>query len=148
MSWVGYGPVIDLAKDLKNAKLVTDVRLPSSLKGFPVVLGTLTVESVILSSGEPAHWSVVSAMDPRQYLILAAILSTKLTRSYSSAFIQARDSNGKSIFEGKRVTALSNAEEKEHGLPLEVGNQHISSLQRRCALSANKQHTPRTSVSI
>ena len=138
MSWVGYGPVIDLAEDPRNAEIVEEVRLPPSPKCLPVVPGTLMVESMILSSGEPAHWSVVSAMDLRQYLILAAILSTKLTRSYSSAFIQARDSNGKSIFEGKRVTALSNAEEEEHGLPLEVGGQHISTLQCRYVPSANE----------
>lgn len=69
-------------------------------------------------------------MDPRQYFALATTLSKTLTWSYSSAFIQAKDLSGKSIFEGKRVTALSNAEEEAHGLPLEVGGQHISTLQR------------------
>jgi len=69
-------------------------------------------------------------MDPRQPFVLAAICSRRLTRSYPSALIGATDSGGRSIFEGKRVTALSNAEEEAHGLPLEVGGQHISTLQR------------------
>lgn len=90
------------------------------------------------SSGKPIPWSAVSAMDPRQYFVLAAICSRKLTRSCPSAFIQARDSSGGSIFKGKRVTALSNAEEEEHGLPLEVGDQYISTLQRERVLSANE----------
>ncbi|KAF9787459.1 class I glutamine amidotransferase-like protein [Thelephora terrestris] len=35
-----------------------------------------------------------------------------------AGLIHGKDSNGKSIFEGKKVTCLSNAEEKEHGFPL------------------------------
>jgi len=78
-------------------------------------------------------------MDPRQYFLLAAIFSKTLTRSYSSALIQARDEDGKSIFDGKRVTALSNPEEEAHGPPLEVGGQHISrTFQHHCVLRANE----------
>ena len=54
----------------------------------------------------------------------------------SSAFILAKDSNGKSIFEGRRATSLSNAEEQAHGLPLEVGGhsgQHERTL--TCAIT-------------
>lgn len=43
-----------------------------------------------------------------------------LTRSFPSALIQAKDSNGRPILEGKRVTGLSNAEEEAHGLDIVV----------------------------
>jgi len=36
-----------------------------------------------------------------------------------AALVQAKDSNGKPILEGRRSTALSNAEEEEHGCPPE-----------------------------
>ena len=77
-------------------------------------------------------------MDPRQPFVLAAICSRRLTQSYPSALIGATDSRGRSIFEGKRVTALSIAEEEVHDLPIKVGGQHISTLQRQRVLSANE----------
>ena len=43
-----------------------------------------------------------------------------LTWDFPSALIQAKGSNGKSIFEGKKVTALSNVEEEAHGYLVEV----------------------------
>ena len=39
-----------------------------------------------------------------------------------SALVLAKDPSGKSIFNGKKVTALSNAEEEAHGYPVEVGS--------------------------
>lgn len=76
-------------------------------------------------------------MDLRQYFILTVIFLKTLIWSYSSALVQGKDSNGKSIFAGKRFTGFSNAEEKAHGLPVEVGGRHINVLQRECALTSN-----------
>ena len=59
-------------------------------------------------------------MGLRQYFVFTAILLKTLIRSYSSALVQGKDSNGKSIFEGKRFTGFSNAEEEAYGLPVEV----------------------------
>ena len=73
-------------------------------------------------------------MDLRQYFVLPAIIWKTLIRSYSSALVQGKDSNGKSIFEGKRFTGFSNAEEKAYGLPVEV---YINILQRECTLMNN-----------
>ena len=47
------------------------------------------------------------------------------TENYSSALVQAKDSNGKSIFEGKRFTAFTNAEETTYGLTVEVGRSYF-----------------------
>ena len=44
-----------------------------------------------------------------------------LTWDYSSALVQAKDSNGKSIFAGRKFTGFTNAEEEAGGLPVEVG---------------------------
>ena len=76
-------------------------------------------------------------MDLRQCFILTMIFLKTLIRSYSSALVQGKDSNGKSIFAGKRFTGFSNAEEETHGLPVEVGGRYISILQRGCALTSN-----------
>ena len=63
-------------------------------------------------------------MDPRQYLMFSGgPIEDTHTEPPSSAFILAKDSDGKSIFEGRRATSLSNAEEEAHGLPLEVSGQ-------------------------
>ena len=39
-----------------------------------------------------------------------------------SALVLGKDSNGKSIFEGKKFTTFTNEEEKTYGLPVEVGD--------------------------
>jgi len=40
----GYGPVVDLAKDTKNAELVSEVRLRSLPRCLLVVFGTHTID--------------------------------------------------------------------------------------------------------
>jgi len=52
-----------------------------------------------------------------------------LTPSYTSALVQGKGADGKSIFEGKRSTGLSNTEENQYGLPIEVGGRDASALQ-------------------
>lgn len=76
-------------------------------------------------------------MDLRQYFASTAISLKALMWSCSSALIQAKDLNGKSIFEGRRLTGLSNAEENQYGLPIEVGRRYISALQRERVLTSN-----------
>jgi len=71
----GHGPMIDLAKDPKNAKLV----------------------------GE--FW--------KSGLLVAAVCHGP------AGLVLAKDSNGRSIFEGKKVTAFSNEEEKAAGFSAE-----------------------------
>jgi len=42
-----------------------------------------------------------------------------------SALVLGKDSNGKSIFEGKKFTAFTNEEEKTYGLSIEVGHRRL-----------------------
>jgi hypothetical protein len=39
-----------------------------------------------------------------------------------SALVLAKDSNGESIFKGRKFTGFTNDEEEAHGLPREVGS--------------------------
>jgi len=71
----GHGPVVDLAKDQKNAELLS------------------------------AIWKRGS--------VVAAVCHGP------AGLVQAKDPNGKSILEGRRATAFSNAEEAAYGFPVE-----------------------------
>jgi len=71
----GHGPVVDLAKDTKNAELVT------------------------------TFWKNES--------IIAGVCHGP------AALVLSKGPNGESIFDGKKSTGLSNAEEKQYGLPIE-----------------------------
>ena len=59
---------------------------------------------------------------PALVLCSPETLLKTLTWNCSSGLIQGKDSHGKSIFEGRRSTALSNAEEAAHGYTAEVGD--------------------------
>jgi len=71
----GHGPVVDLAKDPKNAELVS------------------------------AFWQGGS--------LVAGVCHGP------AALVQGKDSNGNSIFNGKKSTGLSNVEEDQYGLPVD-----------------------------
>ena len=121
--FLGHGPVVDLVKDTKNAELVSAVRLPPLLWYIPVISGTLTIECpilIVLGGRRIGRWRLPWARVSTLRFAEAPLQT--LTRNHSSAFILAKDSDGKSIFEGRRATCLSNAEEEAHGLPLEVSS--------------------------
>jgi hypothetical protein len=75
-----------------------------------------------------AYWSLLSATDPRQYLATVVNHFETLTWNYSSGLVLAKDSNGRSIFEGKKVTAFSNEEEKAAGFSAEVSVRFVGVL--------------------
>lgn len=132
-SYTGYGPVVDLVKDDKNTELVSAVRPPP----YPSICRRHT-------NGRAWILTVLEYRKNRLCCLPRSCVSTpcfsnivleKLTRGYPSGFVHAKDSHGKPIFEGKRLTALSNAEEDVHGHTLEV-SRGVSAFWRECILTS------------
>ena len=48
-----------------------------------------------------------------------------------SALVLAKDSNGESIFKGRKFTGFTNDEEEKYGLPREVGSQRNYAMDAR-----------------
>jgi len=133
----GHGPVVDLSKDAKNAELVSAVRLPLLPNFSLVVSGALTIGHGIFVVLEEQifgrcclPWTRVST------LWFSAILFKTLTWYHSSALVQGKDSNEKSIFEGKNVTGFSNAEEEAYGYSPEVSSRCTNAFRRERILTS------------
>ena len=112
----GHGPVIDLSKDLENAKLASTVSHPYQSSSNMYADGKRALQ--FWQSGK-----LVAAVCHGPALVpcfFPVNASEALTCGVSRALVRATDLNGNSIFAGRKFTGFSNAEEKAYGLPVGV----------------------------
>jgi len=98
----------DVTNKLSNCKTLSDVN-PNDYDAVFYVGGH---GPVIDLSKDPKNAEIVAAFWKGDSLVTAVCHGP-------AALVQGKDSNGKSIFEGKRFTGFSNAEEEAYGLPVE-----------------------------
>ncbi|KAF9648705.1 class I glutamine amidotransferase-like protein [Thelephora ganbajun] len=98
----------DVTNKFSKCKTLSDVN-PSEYDAVFYVGGH---GPVIDLSKDPKNAELVSAFWKSDKLVAAVCHGP-------AALVQGKDSNGESIFEGKRFTGFSNAEEKAYGFPVE-----------------------------
>ena len=99
----GHGPVLDLATDSTNAKLVASVRICT-------IVSALGNAHEISSSGMRERSWPRYATDQRKRNLVQIGLHNHVNLHYS-ALVSAVDGSGKSIFAGKKATSFTNSEE-------------------------------------